>query len=351
MLLSVIVPTYNIEKYLRACLDSIVNQTYKNLEIIIIDDNSSDSTPEIIRHYAAKDKRIKPVFHTENKGPGLTRNEGLSLATGDYVTFMDHDDWQDLTKYEKMMAAATQIKKGAEGEIKEEVIEGADIVFCNAGEYDQKTKRTFKLYKVPQLFCDGKVHTLATWQEREPILPSFLPPWAKIMKMDLIRAHNISFSTGENKSDDVFFHYHLALVARSAAYVDEVLYFHRFFPESISGQFRDKGTKMIEDRFHTWADIERICTEVNIPPRNVFATYIREFATYMHLAPLKAGYLKKACDLIKKYDLKREEFPPKHYKFYLRLKRLEQFGASYKFLYQFKYYFKAVKNYLRSHKA
>ena len=93
MLLTVILPTYNIEQYLRQCLDSVVYQTYKNLEIIILDDNSADSTPEIIKEYAANDDRIKTVFHTKNHGPGNTRNEGLAMATGDYVTFMDHDDW------------------------------------------------------------------------------------------------------------------------------------------------------------------------------------------------------------------------------------------------------------------
>ena len=69
MLLTVILPTYNVEKYLRECLDSVLNQTFRNLEVIIMDDNSSDSTPEIIKEYAAKDPRIKTVFHKANKGP------------------------------------------------------------------------------------------------------------------------------------------------------------------------------------------------------------------------------------------------------------------------------------------
>ena len=91
-LLSVIVPVYNVEKYLERCLKSILNQTYENMEILLIDDGSTDTSLKICNEYAKKDKRIR-VIHQENKGLSATRNVGLDNMKGDYVSFVDSDDW------------------------------------------------------------------------------------------------------------------------------------------------------------------------------------------------------------------------------------------------------------------
>ena len=90
-LVSVIVPVYKVENYLRDCLDSIVNQTYKNLEIILVDDGSPDQSGAICEEYARKDPLIT-VYHTENKGQAHARNFALDRCRGDYVTFIDSDD-------------------------------------------------------------------------------------------------------------------------------------------------------------------------------------------------------------------------------------------------------------------
>ena len=89
---SIIVPVYNVEKYLKRCVDSIINQTYFNIEIILIDDGSLDNSGRICDEYKNKDERIK-VIHKKNAGLGYARNSGLELITGDYVTFIDSDDW------------------------------------------------------------------------------------------------------------------------------------------------------------------------------------------------------------------------------------------------------------------
>lgn len=91
-LVSIIVPVYNAEKYLRTCLDSICNQTLHELEIILVDDGSTDRSGQIAEEYAIKDKRIK-VVHKRSGNPGTTRNVGLNLITGEYVGFVDSDDW------------------------------------------------------------------------------------------------------------------------------------------------------------------------------------------------------------------------------------------------------------------
>ncbi|MGN1420916.1 MAG: glycosyltransferase family 2 protein [Eubacterium sp.] len=98
-LISVIVPVYNTEKYLDRCVESIVNQTYNNLEIILVDDGSPDNSPAMCNAWAEKDSRIK-VIHKENGGAASSRNAGLDIATGDYIGFVDGDDYAELNMYE-----------------------------------------------------------------------------------------------------------------------------------------------------------------------------------------------------------------------------------------------------------
>ncbi len=101
-LISVVIPVYNVEKHLRKCLDSIVNQTYKNLEIILINDGSKDNSDEICREFAEKDDRIVYVSR-ENRGVSATRNEGIDLSHGDYFSFIDSDDYLELDTYEYLL--------------------------------------------------------------------------------------------------------------------------------------------------------------------------------------------------------------------------------------------------------
>lgn len=108
-LLTVIVPVYKVEPYLRRCLDSIINQTYRDLEIILVDDGSPDNCPAICDEYAAKDSRVK-VIHQKNKGLSGARNAGLDVATGDYIAFVDSDDWIELNMYEVAIQKMNQEK-------------------------------------------------------------------------------------------------------------------------------------------------------------------------------------------------------------------------------------------------
>lgn len=101
--ISVVIPVYNVEKYLRECLDSLINQTYNNLEIICIDDCSKDNSFNILQEYAHVDERIRIFKNEENLHAGPTRNKGLEIATGEYIHFMDSDDILELDAYEKLV--------------------------------------------------------------------------------------------------------------------------------------------------------------------------------------------------------------------------------------------------------
>lgn len=100
MLISVIVPLYNVEKYLQRCVESIMSQTYKMIEILLVDDGSSDRSGQICDDLALLDKRIR-VFHKENGGVSSARNFGIEQASGEYICFVDSDDWLDTDYFEK----------------------------------------------------------------------------------------------------------------------------------------------------------------------------------------------------------------------------------------------------------
>lgn len=114
-MISVIVPVYNVEPYLRKCLDSIVGQTFRDLEILVIDDGSTDGSGKICDEYAEKDERVR-VFHTENRGLSAARNLGLDNASGEWIGFVDSDDWIESDMYEVLLDKALET--------------GADVVEC-----------------------------------------------------------------------------------------------------------------------------------------------------------------------------------------------------------------------------
>lgn len=109
---SIIVPIYNVEKYLDRCVQSLVNQTLNDIEIILVDDGSPDNCPSMCDEYAHKDNRIK-VIHKQNAGLGYARNSGLEVATGEYVAFVDSDDYVDMTMYESLYKGTELINPDA----------------------------------------------------------------------------------------------------------------------------------------------------------------------------------------------------------------------------------------------
>ena len=134
-LITVIVPAYNVEKYLSYCLDSVLEQSYKKLQVIVIDDGSTDTTPQIVDDYANKDKRIVAV-HQRNSGLVEVRNRGIQLAIGKYITFVDSDDVIQCNMYEKLLSNA--IKYNAD-------ISHCGMMFRFADGYDEPHYATDKI--------------------------------------------------------------------------------------------------------------------------------------------------------------------------------------------------------------
>ncbi|MGN0502455.1 MAG: glycosyltransferase family 2 protein, partial [Ruminococcus sp.] len=138
---SVIIPVYNVQKYLDECVDSVLNQTYSNFEIILVDDGSTDRSPRICDCYAKKDDRIK-VIHKENGGLSSARNCGIRAMTGDYVLFLDSDDFWDN-------------KKALDSLSKIIYEESADVVCYGYKEFDENTNESKNVIFIPEVSFNG----------------------------------------------------------------------------------------------------------------------------------------------------------------------------------------------------
>lgn len=158
-LVSIIVPIYKVEPYLQRCIDSIVNQTYTNLEIILVDDGSPDNCPQICDEYAAKDNRIV-VIHKENGGLSDARNAGLDICKGEYISFVDSDDWIVLNYIEVLLSIIT--KENADITIgnHKKVGESNEIDFCKKND-EYKVLNSYQALE--NLFGEHALNFTVSW--------------------------------------------------------------------------------------------------------------------------------------------------------------------------------------------
>ncbi len=198
---SVIIPVYNSDKYLPRCLDSVCNQTLTDIEIICIDDFSSDKSLEIIKEYKKNYSNLIFVQQEQNQGASIARNAGLSLAQGEYLAFVDSDDEIDLDFYEKLYAKAKE--------------ENSDIVRGRAIEINYYGNKNF----VPQIEQSNKLFFLTYWL-------------IAIYKRSLIVQNNISFSTSHCLGEDLLFLNQALMAAKDLKLVDSVYYHYHRRPDS-----------------------------------------------------------------------------------------------------------------------
>ena len=227
--ISIIMPVYNIEKYLKECLDSILNQTFKDYEVICVDDGSKDNSLNILNEYAKKDSRFK-IISQENAGAGAARNNGLKLAQGEYVQFLDADDYFEPTMLEEMYNKAQEF--------------GADLVVCSCrkvnefGEIIENSNPQWpiKLEAVP-------LNKPFNWKDfPEDILWMFcVIPWNKLCKREMLVKNDIDFQN-LSSSNDVAFGHKVKICAEKIVVFDRQLINYRYnHVESIS-KTRAKNT-------------------------------------------------------------------------------------------------------------
>ena len=208
---SVIIPVYNIERHLRQCLDSVTGQTLTELEIICVDDGSTDGSPEILAEYAAGDGRFQ-IITQPNGGPGAARNAGMTRATGEYLIFLDSDDWFEPDFLERMVAKAKET--------------GADMTICRAVEFDTATGREqpsewmLKAQYLPE-------ETFTPKEIAEHIFQfTYGWPWDKLFRREYIRKTGLQYPSLPNSEDLVFVFQALTLAERITV-ISEPLVHHR----------------------------------------------------------------------------------------------------------------------------
>lgn len=213
--LSVIVTSYNIEAFIGPCLETVCGQTERDLEIIVVDDGSSDATPRIIEQWARQDPRIVPVLLAENSvgGVATAANAGLDRATGTYVGFVDGDDYCEPTMFAQLLDAAEAYD--------------ADLAMCRylvvdstTGEFDEPADE-HRWVDVDEPFYKLDV------DERKRFLQFVAVPWRKLYRREMLEANGIRFPEGDYFYEDNPFHWFSILTARSLAVVPEVLCYHR----------------------------------------------------------------------------------------------------------------------------
>lgn len=225
MLFSVIIPVYNVREYLRKCVKSVCDQSYTNIEIILVDDGSTDDCPGICDTLGRGDSRIV-VIHKENGGLSDARNKGLEVATGDYIIFVDSDDYIEASACERFMAFA---QSGCDILIGDAIVEGSD---CDLKHIEKKEVLTGKQYLLES--AQAKMTPMAAW--------------LNVYKRDFLLRNNLRFKVGILHEDEDFTP-RCFLAAKTVIYTGIPFYHYVFRENSISTK-KDKR-KNIADFYNT----------------------------------------------------------------------------------------------------
>lgn len=214
--ISIVIPVYNVEKYVSKCLQSVVNQTYRNLEIIIVNDGSTDNSVEIVKKYKKIDQRIK-LINKENGGLSSARNAGISLVTGQYVTFIDSDDWISSNYIDEMVLETFKYSSDIVS-IRETLVEG--------NRYQKHLLGTDTGQKVFEGNCADALFSF--WDTNFA--------WGKLIRTNLIK-DKIEFPVGRNY-EDIGTMYKIYDRANTLVISDKASYFYRIRENSITNNIK-----------------------------------------------------------------------------------------------------------------
>jgi glycosyltransferase involved in cell wall biosynthesis len=240
--ISVIIPVYNVEKYLADCLKSIMNQTLSDIEIICVNDGSTDNSLKILKDYSVRDSRIKIINQT-NKGAGAARNRGLEIAKGEYLYFIDSDDFADKKILEKLYKKITKTN--------------SDICVCKNIYWDMDKHKKFNSYNLciypalPLNLIRGfyyKNKVINRYNSAEKLFQTCnIPAYTKLYRHDFIKQHGIKFQEIPT-CNDVFFNFYSLACAESISLLYKKLVVHRIGHLSLT-KTRGKNAGYILEAF------------------------------------------------------------------------------------------------------
>lgn len=223
-LISVIIPCYKVEKYLDRCLKTVVNQSYRNLEIILIDDGSPDNTGILCDKWAQNDSRIK-VIHKKNEGLGFARNTGIEAATGEWIAFIDSDDYINLSMYEKLISAATRTK--------------SDIAFCGHIKqmHDERELHIYDFENETIFEKDDLIELSQGFFKPTTLTPKMLTMsvWHAVYRHSVIK--ELFHSEREVGSEDIHFQVCALLNSKRVVFIPDALYYYCYNGSSLSHSY------------------------------------------------------------------------------------------------------------------
>ena len=305
--ISIIIPVYNVEPYIRKCLDSVLNQTYTNLEMLLINDGSTDNSGIICNDYAAKDSRIR-VFHKANGGVSSAKNVGLKHMTGKYVGFVDSDDWIEPDMYEILHTAIRD--------------SNADISIASYfKDTDNTSVAMTNMKQIPNRVINIKEMLLYPLQ-RDYYMGFCGYLWNKLFSADVFLKNNLQFDENINYAEDLLLYTRAVTEGDCKGfYVDKPLYHYRQRPESIA---HSKSVNVKTDLLKAYKKVEQIFTQKGYSDIGYWA---RGFYCY-HASVIAEIALKnndkKTLDLmqieikthLEDYIKTNEEFPEKYSRMY-----------------------------------
>ena len=267
---SIIVPVYNVEKYLERCVSSLRNQTLNDIEIILVDDASKDNSPVICDEFANLDLRIK-VVHKENEGAGLARNAALEIATGEYIGFVDSDDYVQDNMFETLYNKATEYNSDL---VMSGVLYVDGIMFKSDGECIRKTYFNEDThFETEQELTELRLGIVGSKPEDDEDSKYGMSIWKNLFKLDIIKNNNITFrSERQMLSEDALFMIDYISCIKKATGINEAFYNYCRNEDSISKSYK-------KDRFEKslvfFKEVESIFSK-DIP-KSQYQPYIYRF--------------------------------------------------------------------------
>lgn len=270
---SVIIPIYNVEKYLDQLLDSLVEQSLKDIEIILVDDGSPDNSGAICEKYAKNDQRFH-VIHKKNEGVSKARNDGLKTAKGEYVIFCDSDDWLPLNALELLYNEAKRTN--------------ADVTIGDVYRYEGGKDVLAQFYKSAFVTDDrefiDKMIQADFYKTYCPMPPSTGPafgyggPWNKLVKLSMLQEKGITFdSRVKGIFDDLIYTAHILANATKVAYIPKPVYYYRILPVSITKTYKPNALEINEAIFNSWQEFIDKFDRTDAFKKPYYANIVRRF--------------------------------------------------------------------------
>ena len=313
MKISVIIPVYNTEERLKRCLDSVVAQTFKDFECIVVDDGSNDQSPRIIDEFAAKDSRFTAI-HKPNGGVSSARNEGLKVSKGEWVVFLDSDDSIKPNHLEAMLSI---------------VEDGVDIIFTG---YEQNIEenKIAKGHQYDRHVYHGK-DGIAEFLDSTDVL-NYMIPWDRMYRRIVIKNHNLKFDTNLSLSEDRLFCYQYLLHTSGIATISDITYVHdatdqnslsnRFYPFSVNAY-----------RYDTFVDAtEKLMSVYTLPDHAIFLLWKYTWDLMVQTLSSLHGIKKNVFKIsIQQKDFFHNHFGWKLYDMAHRTSEVKDFTQNYQF--------------------